>query len=239
MLFLARPGCDRVARGREVRVAQRDDVRDEVAADPDGDVLRRLRSGDESAFAELVDRWSPAMLRIARAYVATAQSAEDAVQDAWLGVVRGLPRFEGRSSLRTWVFTILVNQARTRGAREARIIPLSDLGRDDDTGPTVDPDRFQGPGDPHPGGWKPAGRPASWEGQPEGRVLAGEALRLLGSALTLLPPRQRTVVTLRDVQGLTPEEACAVLGITAQNQRVLLHRGRAALRKSLEDYYRS
>jgi RNA polymerase sigma-70 factor (ECF subfamily) len=221
-------------------MAQASDVWDTARLDRDADVLARLRTGDDAAFAELVDRWSPAMLRIARAYVATAQSAEDAVQDAWLGVVRGLSRFEGRSSLRTWVFTILVNQARTRGAREARTVPLSDLGRDDDvTGPTVDPGRFQGPGDPHPGGWTPAGRPVSWEGQPEGQLLAGEALRLLGTALTMLPPRQRTVVTLRDVQGLTPEEACEALGITAQNQRVLLHRGRAALRKALEDYYRS
>ena len=224
-------------------MAQPSDVRDPAETDSDADLLAALRAGDEAAFADLVDRWSPAMLRIARAYVATAQSAEDAVQDAWLGVVRGLPRFEGRSSLRTWVFTILINQARTRGVREARMIPLSDLGRADDTGPTVDPDRFQGPGDPHPGGWKPSARPVgwpvTWEGQPEGRVLAGEALRLLESALTLLPPRQRTVVTLRDMQGLTPEEACEVLGITEQNQRVLLHRGRAALRKTLEDYYRS
>jgi RNA polymerase sigma-70 factor (ECF subfamily) len=222
-----------------VRVAQPGEVRDEVAADPDGEVLARLRAGNEAAFAELVDRWSPAMLRIARVYVATTQSAEDAVQDAWLGVIQGLPRFEGRSSLRTWVFTILVNQARRRGAREARTVPLSDLSRDDDTGPTVDPDRFQGPDDAHPGGWKPTARPVSWEGHPEGRALAGEALRLLESALTMLPPRQRTVVTLRDVQGLTAEEACEVLGVTPQNQRVLLHRGRAALRKTLEDYYRS
>jgi RNA polymerase sigma-70 factor, ECF subfamily len=224
-------------------MAQPSDVRDPVVTDPDADLLAALRAGDEAAFAELVDRWSPAMLRIARAYVATAHSAEDAVQDAWLGVVRGLPRFEGRSSLRTWVFTILINQARTRGAREARTVPLSELGRDDDTGPTVDADRFQGPDDPHPGGWKPTARPVSWmgtwEGQPEGRVLASEALRLLESALTVLPPRQRTIVTLRDMQGLTPEEACEVLGVTEQNQRVLLHRGRAALRKTLEHYYRS
>jgi RNA polymerase sigma-70 factor (ECF subfamily) len=237
-LFLPPQMRQGVHRDREVGVAQPEDARDIVAADPDSHVLARLRAGDEGAFAELVDRWSPAMLRVARAHVGSAHSAEDAVQDTWLGVVRGLPRFEGRSSLRTWVFTILVNQARTRGAREARVVPLADLGRDE-LGPTVDPDRFQGPDDAHPGGWKASARPVSWEGQPEVRVLAGEALRLLGSALTELPPRQRTVVTLRDVQGLTPEEACEVLGITAQNQRVLLHRGRAALRKVLEDYYRS
>ena len=201
-------------------------------------MLERLRRGDDQAFADLVDRWSPAMLRVARAYVSNAQSAEDAVQDAWLGVVRGLAAFEGRSTLRTWVFTILLNRARTRGSREARSVPLSSLSRDAD-GPTVDPGRFRGPQDPYPDHWMPAGVPPRWEGQPEGRVLAGEAVRLLGAALTALPPRQRVVVTLRDVQGLTSDEACEALGITAQNQRVLLHRGRAALRQALEDYYRS
>jgi RNA polymerase sigma-70 factor, ECF subfamily len=210
----------------------------QATADPDAEVLERLRDGDDAAFAELVDRWSPAMLRIARTYVSNPQSAEDAVQDAWLGVVHGLAAFQGRSTLRTWVFTILVNRARTRGSREARSVPISALARDDD-GPTVDPDRFRGPADPYPDHWTAAGVPPTWEGQPEGRVLAGEALRLLGAALTALPPRQRVVVTLRDVQGLTSEEACDALGITAQNQRVLLHRGRAALRQALEDYYRS
>jgi RNA polymerase sigma-70 factor (ECF subfamily) len=210
----------------------------QTTADPDAEVLERLRRGDDRAFSDLVDRWSPAMLRVARAYVSNRQAAEDAVQDAWLGVVRGLATFEGRSTLRTWVFTILVNRARTRGSREARSIPLSSLARDDD-GPTVDPARFRGPEDPFPGGWTPTGVPPRWDAQPEARVLAGEAVRLLGAALTQLPPRQRVVVTLRDVQGLTSEEACEALGITAQNQRVLLHRGRAALRQALEDYYRS
>jgi RNA polymerase sigma-70 factor, ECF subfamily len=213
-----------------------------TVADPDAEALERLRRGDERAFADLVDRWSPAMLRVARAYVSGAHSAEDAVQDAWLGVIRGLAAFEGRSTLRTWVFTILVNRARTRASREARTVPMSGLAGED-AGLTVDPDRFRGPGDRYPGGWTPAGVPVQWEvrweGQPEGRALAGEALRLLASALAALPPRQRVVVTLRDVQGLTSEEACEALGITAQNQRVLLHRGRAALRQALEDYYRA
>jgi RNA polymerase sigma-70 factor, ECF subfamily len=213
-------------------------VASRTTADPDAEVLERLRRGDEHAFAELVDRWSPAMLRIARSYVSNAESAQDAVQDAWLGVIRGIAAFEGRSTLRTWVFTILVNRARTRGSREARTIPMSALPGDD-SGPTVDPARFRGPDDPHRDGWTPAGRPVQWEGQPERRVLAGEALRLLEAALSALPPRQRVVVTLRDVQGLTSDEACDALGITAQNQRVLLHRGRAALRQALEDYYRS
>jgi len=210
----------------------------QTTADPDAEVLARLRRGDDRAFADLVDRWSPTMLRVARAYVSNAQSAEDAVQDAWLGVVRGLAAFEGRSTLRTWVFTILMNRARTRGSREARSVPMSSLAGDDG-GPTVDPDRFRGREDPYPDHWTPTGIPVRWEGQPEGRLLAGETMRLLGAALTALPPRQRVVVTLRDVQGLTSDEACEALGITAQNQRVLLHRGRAALRQALEDYYRS
>jgi RNA polymerase sigma-70 factor (ECF subfamily) len=206
-------------------------------ADPDAEVLQRLRRGDDQAFADVVDRWSPAMLRVARAYVSNIESAQDAVQDAWLGVVRGLGTFEGRSTLRTWVFTILVNRARTRGSREARSIPMSTLLHDDS--PTVDPARFRDRHDPYPDHWAPTGLPVQWEGQPEGRVLAGEALRQLEAALSGLPPRQRVVVTLRDVQGLTSDEACEALGITAQNQRVLLHRGRAALRQALEDYYRS
>jgi RNA polymerase sigma-70 factor (ECF subfamily) len=210
----------------------------ESAPDPDADLLARLRDGDEDAFAKLVDEWSPVMLRIARTYVASRASAEDAVQDAWLGVVHGLARFEGRSSLRTWVFTILVNRARTRGARDARVVPWSALGSDDMGGPTVDTDRFQGPDGEYPGHWTWAGAPQRWDGCPEGRALAGEALALLEGALDALPPRQRLVVILRDIQELTAEEACAVLGVTLENQRVLLHRGRAALRRVLEDYYR-
>lgn len=210
----------------------------EATADPDADVLARLRQGDDDAFTDLVDRWSPAMLRIARAYVSNTQSAEDAVQDAWLGVIRGLSAFQGRSTLRTWVFTILVNRARTRGSREARTLPTSALARNG-SGPTVDQERFRGPPDRYPDHWTPTGVPTHWEGQPEGRALAREAMHLLEAALSGLPPRQRVVVTLRDVQGLTSDEACELLGISVQNQRVLLHRGRAALRQALEDYYRS
>ena len=210
----------------------------EPAPDPDADLLARLRAGDQAAFAEVVDRWSPVMLRIARTYVASRASAEDAVQDAWLGVVHGLAGFEGRSSLRTWVFTILVNRARTRGVREARLVPWPALGADDVGGPTVDADRFQGSAGEYPGHWTWAGAPQRWDGSPEGRALAGEALALVERALDTLPPRQRLVVTTRDIQGLTAEEACAVLDVTLENQRVLLHRGRAALRAVLEDYYR-
>jgi RNA polymerase sigma-70 factor, ECF subfamily len=205
--------------------------------DPDADLLVRLRAGDEPAFAELVDRWSPAMLRIARGYVASRQSAEDVVQETWLAVVRGLDRFEGRSTLRTWVFKILINQARRRGSTEARTLPWSQFTPQEPSVPTVDPDRFQDGEHNHPGHWTSTGAPRSWDG-PEGRLIAGEALSMLAKALDALPPRQRLVVALRDVHQLSSEEACAVLGITSQNQRVLLHRGRAALRAALEDYYR-
>ena len=217
-------------------MTEQDEVRAR-APDPDATILDRMRRGDDEAFAELVDRWSPTMLRIARTYVSTRQSAEDAVQDAWVGVVRGLAGFEGRSSLRTWVFAILVNQARSRGVREARSVPMSELVHEG-SGPTVDADRFRGPLDPYPDHWTPAGVPQQWEGHPEGRVLAGEALHLLEKALTGLPPRQCAVVTLRDVQGMTTDETCDAMGISPQNQRVLLHRGRAALRRALEEYYR-
>jgi RNA polymerase sigma-70 factor (ECF subfamily) len=208
-----------------------------TTGDPEAEMLARLRAGDEAMFAELVDRWSPSMLRIARAYVSNPQSAEDAVQDAWLGVVHGLARFEGRSTLRTWVFTILVNRARSRGAREARTVPWSQLARDGAGGPTVDPDRFQDATGEYPGHWSSAGAPQRWDMHPERQVLDVEVLALLDQALETLPARQRLVVTLRDVQDLTSEETCALLGITPQNQRVLLHRGRAALRRALEIYY--
>lgn len=203
-------------------------------------LVARLRAGDEVAFAELVELWSPAMLRLARTFVSSAQSAEDAVQDAWMGVLNGLAKFEGRSSLRTWTFTILVNRAKTRGTREARTRTLSwsDAGTDDDAAPSVDPRRFQGAEGQYPGHWTSVGEPVPWSDQPERRALAGEVFDLVGRALQTLPPRQRLVATLRDVHGLPAEEACAVLGISPQNQRVLLHRARSVLRGALEEYYR-
>lgn len=205
----------------------------------DQEIVLRLRAGDERAFRELVERWSPAMLRVARTFVGSAQSAEDAVQDAWLGVIRGLDAFEGRSTLRSWVFTILVNRSRTRGVREARTVTWSPLEPDgDDRSPTVDPARFQGPDGPYPGHWTSVGAPTRWDEHPESRLLARETAGLVATALERLPPRQRVVVTLRDVEGLSSEETCDVLGISPENQRVLLHRGRAAIRARLEDHYR-
>jgi RNA polymerase sigma-70 factor (ECF subfamily) len=201
-------------------------------------LLDRLRGGDRTAFAELVDAWSPMLLRVALLHVSTRASAEEVVQETWLAVIRQLDRFEGRSSLRTWVFRILENQARTRGVREARAVPWSSAfgdGHPDDDGPTVDPARFRGPGDQWPGGWTMEGLPAGW---PEDAAMAAEVRRELGAALDELPARQRTVVELRDVHGLTSDEVCERLGVSPGNQRILLHRGRARLRARLEDVYR-
>jgi RNA polymerase sigma-70 factor (ECF subfamily) len=204
-------------------------------------LLERLRAGDQAAFAELVDGWSPMLLRVARLYVSTRASAEEVVQDTWLAVIEQLDRFEGRSSLRTWVFRILENQARSRGVRDARTVPWSSaFGADtgQDSGPSVDPSRFRGPEDRWPGGWTPAGRPTAWQPPPEDAAVATEVRRRLRTAMDELPARQRTVVELRDVHGLTSDEVCERLGVSAANQRILLHRGRARLRARLEDVYR-
>jgi RNA polymerase sigma-70 factor (ECF subfamily) len=188
----------------------------------DTDLVALLRAGDEEAISQLVERWSPAMFRLARSFVASPQSAEDVVQEAWLGMLSGLARFEGRSSLRTYTFTILVNRARTRGAREARTLPRSPL---EDA--AEEPTRT----------WFSVTAPAQWDSTPENAVLSREALLELDRAVSALPQRQRQVVTMRDIGGMSAEEVCAALGITAANQRVLLHRARAALRTALAGYY--
>jgi RNA polymerase sigma-70 factor (ECF subfamily) len=205
-------------------------------------LLERLRAGDRAAFADLVDAWSPVLLHVARRHVSTSASAEEVVQETWLAVIRQLDRFECRSSLRTWVFRILENQARTRGVREARAVPWSsafgETGDDEDGGPTVAPSRFRGPEDRWSGGWTPDGRPAAWQPPPEDAAVAAEMRRELRAALDELPDRQRTVVELRDVHGLSSDEVCALLALSPGNQRILLHRGRARLRARLEDVYR-
>jgi RNA polymerase sigma-70 factor (ECF subfamily) len=198
----------------------------------DAVVVARLRRRDEAMFAQLIDLWSAGMLRAARAFVGDEHAAQDVVQEAWLGVVRGIGQFEGRSSLRTWTYRILVNCAKKRGARDARTIPVSGLGPEDE-GPTVDPARFRDPGEPYPGHWR--SHPPAWP-SPEDGALAAETRRHLAAALDGLPARQRIVVTLRDVDGYTSDEVCDLLTITQANQRVLLHRARAALRAALEDY---
>jgi RNA polymerase sigma-70 factor (ECF subfamily) len=196
-------------------------------------LVDRLRSGEAAAFEEIVNAWSPLMLRVARAHVSTSASAEEVVQEAWLAVIRGLDRFEGRSALRTWVLRILINIAKSRGAREARTVPWSAI--DKNGGPSVDPARFHGAGEA--GHWTPAGMPRAWEPLPEDAALSAEVRSLLVTALDTLPQRQRAVVGLRDVHGLSAEEVCDLLGVTAANQRVLLHRGRARVRAILEQHH--
>ncbi len=191
------------------------------AMETDASLLRRLREGDEQAFVVLVERFHPAMLRLALSFVPSRAVAEEVVQDTWLAALRGLGRFEERSSLRTWLFTILVNRARTTGVREARSVPVADAG------PVVDASRF-GPS----GGW--AAPPEHWVEEAESRLDAVKQAELIRSGLATLPDRQREVVLLRDVDGLSSAEVCQVLTISEANQRVLLHRGRSKLRQLLE-----
>jgi RNA polymerase sigma-70 factor (ECF subfamily) len=193
----------------------------------DAVIVARLRDRDEAMFAALLDAWSPGLLRAARAYVRDEHAAQDVVQETWLGVVRGIGAFEARSSLRTWVYRILINRAKTRGQRDARSVPVDDLA------PTVDPARFRGPDDQYAGGWRTF--PEVWP-SPEDAAVAAETRRRLAAALADLPDRQRIVVTLRDVEGYSSDEVCDLLSITAANQRVLLHRGRASLRATLETF---
>ena len=174
------------------------------------------------------------MLRMARLHVPTDSVAEEVVQETWLAVLTGLDRFRAESSLRTWVYRILLNQAKTRGARERRTVPFASLAADDGAGggPTVDPERFQGSGEPYPGGWRQF--PEEW---PEHSVLSREVHAVVARALDALPARQRVVVAMRDLDGHSAEEVSELLDISPGNQRVLLHRGRAVVRAHLERYY--
>jgi RNA polymerase sigma-70 factor, ECF subfamily len=202
----------------------------------DAELLARLRAGDSAAFAAAVDAWSPVMLRVAQRYVGDRQAAEDVVQETWLGIVTGLARFEGRGTVRSWAFSILINRAKSRFERDVRVVPSPVLSGAEPSGSTVDPARFQGPGGDHPGHWTSTGAPRSW-GQPERAVLDAEIRRVVERALAELPERQRLVVEMRDVEGLSAEETCTALRLSPANQRVLLHRGRAAVRAALEAYH--
>ena len=192
-----------------------------------------LRAGDESAFALLVQEHSPGMLRVARMFVSTRAIAEDVVQDAWIGVLNGIGRFEGRSSLKTWIYRILTNTAKTRAVREGRSIPFSALAAPDEEG-AVEADRFLGDDTRFPGHW--AAPPRRWEAQPEGRLLSAEALAVIEREIEKLPPNQAIVVTMRDVEGFDAEDVRNALEISETNQRVLLHRARSRLRRALEEY---
>ena len=189
--------------------------------EPDAELLGRLRAGDEQTFVALVERYNGSMLRLAGSFVPSRAVAEEVVQDTWLAVLRGLPAFQGRASLRTWMFTILVNRARTTGSREQRTIPVADAG------PVVDASRF-GPD----GAW--SAPPEHWIEEAEDRIEAEKLGGLLKAAIDGLPGRQREVVLLRDVEGMSSAEVCDVLSISEANQRVLLHRGRGKLRQVLE-----
>ena len=198
-------------------------------------LLNALQNGDESAFADLVGRYHGPLKRFARSFGASDAVAEEIVQETWLGALQGLDGFEQRSSLKTWLFTILRNQARDRAARERRSVPFSALGGDGggEDEPAVDPSRFQSSDRNYPGNW--AAPPRPWEA-PAVRLAAIEAREQLRAAMAALPPRQQIVVALRDVEGLDSDEVCELLEISEGNQRVLLHRGRSAIRNTLEAY---
>ena len=199
----------------------------------DAALLRDLRAGDEVAFRRIVREWNASLLRVAQIFVPSRAVAEEVVQETWLRALAGLDRFEGRSSLRTWVFHILANTAKTRAVREGRSIPFSAL-QDPSRVPeaSVDADRFL-PEDHerHPAGWAAPPRAL-----PEDRLLAAETRAVVAGAIEALPPSQRAVISLRDVEGWTTEEVCNALEISEVNQRVLLHRARSKVRSALERY---
>lgn len=203
------------------------------AAPAEAELLDALRAGDEDAFRALVREYNPSLVRVARMYVPTQAAAEEVAAETWLGVLNGLSRFEGRSSLRTWIFRILTNIARTRAQREARSLPFSSLG-DETSEPAVDADRFALAGGRWAGHWK--SYPERWDTLPEERLLGDEARASVERAIDGLPPTQRQVITLRDVEGWSSEEVCSALEISETNQRVLLHRARSKVRQALESY---
>lgn len=203
----------------------------------DSQLIRRLRRGDEAAFAALLEDLSSPLLRVAMAHVSNRTVAEEVVQETWLAVVSGLDRFEGRSSLKTWIFKILSNTAKTRGAKEKRTVPFSALAAADagTDAPAVDPDRFFPPDHArYPDHW--AFGPTSWR-MPEDGLMAGETREVILAAIEQLPETQRTVISLRDIEGWPAEEVCGALEISEGNQRVLLHRARAKVRNALERYF--
>lgn len=200
----------------------------------DGVLLAAIRRGDEDAFGLLIARYHASLVRIATLFVRDYGVAEEVAQETWIGVLRGLGRFEERSSFRTWLFGILANQAKRRGERERRMIAFSALSRPPEGDEAaVDPDRFFPPGTEYGGYW--ASPPSHWD-LPENAFLSGEARREIEDAIAVLPPNQRTVITLRDVEGWDAAEVCKVLGLSDTNQRVLLHRARSRVRRELEQY---
>ena len=193
--------------------------------------MAALRAGDEAAFTALVEKHHASMVRIARLHVASQAAAEEVAQEAWVAVLEGLHRFEGRCALRSWIFAIVANCARSRGERDKRSVPLSALAAEQrDDGASVPPERFLDENHPRwPGHWSQP--PEAWGDE---QLASREAVEAIARAMETLPPMQRTVMTMRDVEGLSSEETCQVLGISEANQRVLLHRARSKVRRALE-----
>lgn len=210
-------------------------MREQAAASDDAALIAALRRGDERVFATLIERYHPRLVRLAQLYVTDRATAEEVAQETWLGVLRGLDRFEGRSSLKTWIFTILTNTAKTRGQRERRSLPFSALAEAEAEAdePAVAPERFHR-GGALDGHW--AARPRSWSTIPEEHFLGREVRQALDDAIAALPPTQREVITLRDIEGWSADEVCNTLAISETNQRVLLHRARSKVRRALERY---
>ena len=204
--------------------------RSKASAD-EAELLARLRAGDEQAFEALVARHYGTMMAVAQTYVKTRAVAEEVVQEAWLGLLQSLERFEGRSSLKTWILAILVNKAKTRGVREARSVPFASLAPAHDE-PAVEPERFRGPQDSFPGHWR--AYPGTWGAAPDVALEDRETLRVAMRAIAALPVIQQTVIRMRDVEGYSADEVCAALEVSAANQRVLLHRARSRVRAALE-----
>lgn len=206
------------------------------ASAEEASLVAALRRGDERAFAELLETYHASLVRIATYYVRDAAVAEEVAQDTWLGVIHGIQTFEGRSTLKTWIFRILRNRAATRGERERRTIPFTALETSEPGGePSVEPDRFLDSTHPvWPGHW--ASPPASWDGIPERRLISTETMAKIQEAIDALPPLQAQVISLRDVDGWSSEEVCELLDLSEVNQRVLLHRARSKVRRALESY---
>jgi RNA polymerase sigma-70 factor, ECF subfamily len=194
-------------------------------------LVARLRAGDEQAFEALVSRHYATMLAVAQTYVRSRAVAEEVVQEAWLGLLQSLDRFEGRSSLKTWILAILVNKAKTRGVREARSVPFASLATEQSE-PAVEPERFRGADDGFPGHWR--AYPGNWGAAPDIALEDRETLHVAMRAIAALPPAQQTVIRMRDVEGYSSDEVCEALEVSAANQRVLLHRARSRVRAELE-----
>jgi RNA polymerase sigma-70 factor, ECF subfamily len=205
--------------------------------DDERTLIERLKARDEGAFTELVERYYGYLLPLADFFVSNRAVAEEIVQEAWLAVLKGIDRFEGRASFKTWISRIVMNLARTRGVRESRMVAFSEFADNECGGPepAVDPERFRAATDEYPDHWCVAPRP--WNSDPETQLLSGETMAVLDSALKLLPEAQRLVLTMRDVNGSTAEDVCNALAISETNQRVLLHRARSKVRGILENHY--